>query len=180
MRVMLGIEIMRAPRVKDVRALFLTQESYTSNICELFLQESNLPESTFKRMSTPMKAKDDKEDLEAAENVGRFAGETSKHAGRFYWLVRGTRPDIANPVQRLARRAQGWTAADDLALVRMYKYLHWTRRVGLWLRCDLGELQELFFSVLADADHAGDRATSAGRRAVASSAMLVVAGVTAG
>ena len=50
--------------------------------------------------------------------------------------------------------------ADDVALVRIYKYLHWTRRVGLWLRCDLGELQEIFFKLLADADHAGDRPTT--------------------
>jgi hypothetical protein len=150
-----GIERTLRYRDENMCELLLHQSSYTSTIVRQFeLRHYNGAE--LKGMRTPMKSRDDEHDKDLIGKPGRMAGKASEHVGKFLWLVRGSRPDIAVAVSRIGRRVTKWDALCDEYILRLYKYLKHTRYLGVCYRVFFEEVPRMVLILRADADHSGD------------------------
>ena len=49
----------------------------------------------------PMKVREDKAGFPLIGKPGKYGSEASEHVGKFLWLVRETRPDLAIAVSRI-------------------------------------------------------------------------------
>jgi hypothetical protein len=58
--------------------------------------------------------------------AGRLAGVAASVLMKALWLARVSRPDIAQPVCRLARHIARWSVEDDRRLLRLISYVHST------------------------------------------------------
>lgn len=157
LQVMLGIRMIRPVTQEPYRQLFLTQMEYIITICHLYCDELGISVESLKKISTPCKAKPDKGDADKMQIPGKFRTSAATHIGRLLWVVRGCRIDIAVSVSRLSQRQTKWSLEADEALHRLYRYIWWTRRVGLLMRLNVNDLGSLAGLLYMDADHAGDR-----------------------
>jgi hypothetical protein len=179
-RSLLGLELLRHPRVGGVRCLFVHQTGYISQICEMYVKERGLPGvEALKYVLTPLKERPDAGDEQKRERPGILAEEAATHVGRFQWVVRCTRPDALQAVIRLGRRtaAARWSVLEDEGVHTVYSYLWAHREVGMWMLVDPSARDKLHLLSFTDADFNGDytttqRSTSAGATYLASSAVV--------
>ena len=95
-------------------------------------------------------------------------------------MSRGTRPDIAFAVAKLARHVAKWSVDHDAALERVYGYLKRTAGLGLFYKYRTHNYQSLTCPkviVYTDSDHAGEVTT---RRSTSGWVTLIADGGTQG
>ena len=103
---------------------------------------------------------------------GVFALTCRKHLGGLAYLLRCTRPDLANAVYVLCREVNRWSKASDQRLVKIFGYLLRTKNFGLvWWRETSRNYDDTGLVGYCNSDHGGcmvsTRSTSAWLLAVA-------------
>lgn len=99
LRSVIGLELVRAPRIGGQRRAFITQDSYMKTTIQKFLDENKLDATILKPVSTLAKTKPDAKDAELRKHEGVDAKDGSKHIGGLLWVSRGTRLDISKYVR---------------------------------------------------------------------------------
>ena len=81
--------------------------------------------------------------------------------GMLLYLVKHTRPDIANGVRELSKALSGPSEAAYKDMLRMVKFVLDTRNLAIKLQPKFEESKEIIWDLLAfsDSDYAGDRET---------------------
>ena len=87
---------------------------------------------------------------------GIFASSCRKHLGGLAYLLRCSRPDLANAVYVLCREVNRWSRASDHRLIRIFAYLLRTKTFGLVWWCEVGHAYDDTGLVgYCDSDHGG-------------------------
>jgi hypothetical protein len=83
-----------------------------------------------------------------------------EHGGKFGWVVRGTRPDVAVAQRKISTRYHCWNRADDQMVYRTYAYLKATAFLGMGFWATPKDLPGLLIGLRTDSDHANDTTTT--------------------
>lgn len=151
----IGVErqvVFRSPRRV---VLHVHQAAYAAAMAKSFEAEFNNGQE-LSIVTTPMKIRYDEVDARDEELPGVFELAAADHLGKFQWLVRGSRPDLAFAGRFLATRVTKWCKTCDAYLIRCYKYLKGTITLGLLYSFDPTETDRRICLSYAGSDHAGD------------------------
>ena len=136
----LGCEVFFRDLQKE--CIYLTQRRYILSTIKRFLNKEQLVQTGTN--TSPMESSiplttlmcpTDQVDIDTMKSI-----PYREAIGSLLWLVAGTRPDIAFAVQTLARFCANPRMKHWRAVLRIFRYLHWTINFGLLYRSSFQNL----------------------------------------
>ena len=139
---------------KDEKGAVLHQRDIIDSIEEEFEKEL----SGLKFYKTPVKPGKGKVRNPEGSSVSKIEEKKYRRGvGKLLYLVKHTRPDIANIVQELSKMLDCITPSAIKELKQVIKYLLDTRKLGLKIEpVKMGNNENVYIEVFCDSDYAGD------------------------
>ena len=149
----LGIDIKLNELDESTKILIFSQCSYAESIVDEYKKDMNITKP-LKKVDAPFFFSEvPGDDL---WEKGKFAEKAARYVGKLMYLQRGSRPDIAFIVCKLARCVSCWCKVHDIMLTRIMQYLQHTYNYGLHYRINTNDNGRHENHLWVDADHAGD------------------------
>jgi len=142
----------------NVRRVVFSQSAYCKHIVDKLMWERG--GRPLKNYTTPAEKL---EDLPDDDQPGNYAGSAATHVGGALYLMRGTRPDIAQATCSLGSKVSKWTRRCDRELERLFGYLNSSSNFCLVYIVDTRDWLNVKLPTFCDSDHAGDVETRKSR-----------------